>query len=341
MRINYKHLTIMTLSITVVWPFSSHAAKQRMVCPSDGKRPMFNIICPGGDEPIPIEEYENSRPPPNDTPTSTQTDTGSDKHNCSRMPKSHTTPSQSFEPEMVSIPAGCFQMGSSESESGRSSNESPQHRVCVKAFQMGKYEVTNAQFRNFRSNHNSGEYKGHSLNDDKQPVVNVTWNDAVAYAEWLSQQTGKNYRLPSEAEWEYAARAGTTTVRYWGDSPDQACAYANVTDKTAKSKFGWDWNFNCDDNYVVSAPVGQYQPNDFGLYDMLGNVWEWNQDKWHDSYSGTPTDGSACESGNANSHVLRGCSWYREPDICRSAVRFNFNDSLNDLGFRIAVSSSF
>jgi formylglycine-generating enzyme required for sulfatase activity len=232
---------------------------------------------------------------------------------------------------MVNIPAGSFNMGSPSNETGRSSDEGPVHRVHVEAFQMGKYEVTNAQFRRFRPEHNSGDYAGHSLNGDNQPVVNVSWADAVAYTQWLAKKTGKPYRLPTEAEWEYAARAGTTTRYYWGDDIDPAkLNFSDKNDPTGPARK------DLDDGYAVSAPVGSYSPNPWGLYDMLGNVWEWNQDKWHGNYNGAPTDGSAWESGGNEHRLLRGCSWDSKPDNCRTANRSDDAVPNDYNGFRVA-----
>jgi len=123
--------------------------------------------------------------------------------------------------EFVFIKGGCFEMGDSVGDGD--ANERPVHTVCVSDYSIAKFEVTNEQFRKFRPQHNSGTYEGLSLNGDKQPVVNVSWYDAVAFAKWLSEKTGKIYRLPTEAEWEYAARAGTKTSRFWGNNPDEAC----------------------------------------------------------------------------------------------------------------------
>ena len=138
--------------------------------------------------------------------------------------------------EFVWIPKGCYMMGSPASESGRSGDEQ-QHQVCVEGYWLAKYEVTNSQYRMFKPSHDSGQYEGNSLNGDSQPVVMVDWNDATVFAEWLSQKTGKTFKLPTEAEWEYAARAGTTTARYWGDDDSQLCRHANITDRTAVASF--------------------------------------------------------------------------------------------------------
>jgi formylglycine-generating enzyme required for sulfatase activity len=127
-------------------------------------------------------------------------------------------------------------------------------------------------------------------------VVCVNWNDAQAYAKWLSEKTGQGYRLPSEAEWEYAARAGSTTARYFAD--DTICEFANVRDRSAKQIYSAGQFFDCDDGFVHTAPVGTFPPNGFGLYDVLGNVWQWVEDCWTPSYAGAPADGSASWSTN-------------------------------------------
>ena len=225
--------------------------------------------------------------------------------------------------EFVFVPGGCFQMGSPKSEDGRYDDEGPQHKVCLDGFWMGKYEVTNAQYRRFKPDHKNYEYEGKSLNGDDQPVVMVSWNDAHAFTAWMAKQGRGEFRLPTEAEWEYAARAGTTTARYWGDNPDDACNYANVGDQTAK-KIWTNWTIHdCNDDYAVTAPVGQFEPNAFGLYDMLGNVWEWCQDTYYENYNGAPTDGSAWGSlGDKKANMLlRGGSWLNEPYDVRSANR--------------------
>lgn len=185
-------------------------------------------------------------------------------------------------PEMVAIPAGSFQMGSNDGDS----DEKPVHQVSVNGFVMSKTEITNRQFRQFRPGHDSGNYEGQSLNGDDQPVVNVSWDDARAYVQWLAGKTGQAYRLPSEAEWEYANRAGTTSKWIWGNDENGSCQDANIADQTAKARKS-DWTTsNCTDGHFVTAPVGSFRANGFGLYDMTGNVWEWVEDCYHDSYSG-------------------------------------------------------
>jgi len=250
--------------------------------------------------------------------------------------------------EFVRIPGGCFQMGSPESEEGRYSDEGPVHEVCLDGFYMGKYEVTNAQYRRWKRNHDSGEFKGYSLNSDSQPVVSVSWEDAQAFVEWLTQQHDGKYtfRLPSEAEWEYAARAGTTTSRFWGDNPDDACRYANVYDQTSKKAFDFDWTaHDCNDGYAVTAPVGAFRPNAFGLYDMLGNVYEWTEDLYVDDIYArrsdeAPVSNPISQSGGSN-RVLRGGGWGGDPRGVRCALRGGRtpSDRFGLIGFRVVVSS--
>jgi formylglycine-generating enzyme required for sulfatase activity len=174
---------------------------------------------------------------------------------------------------------------------------------------------------------------------DNHPVVCVSWNDATAYVKWLSQQTGKQYRLPSEAEWEYAARAGTEISRYWGNDLDDACRYANVADKTAKKKFsGWSIH-NCTDGYVYTAPVGSFKSNAFGLYDTVGNVWEWTCSEYEKSYKGKEKHClSKISTNNDREFVLRGGSWLDYSMRTRSAFRFwDFQTSHdNSVGVRLA-----
>jgi formylglycine-generating enzyme required for sulfatase activity len=238
--------------------------------------------------------------------------------------------------EFVWIPKGCDDIGSPKTEEGRGDDEH-QHRVCVEGFWLGMHEVTNTQFRRFRSDHDSGEYQGHSLNGDHQPVVNVDWHAATAFAAWLSQKTGERLRLPTEAEWEYAARAGTETARYWGDSPDQACVYANVYDRTAESVLGPGYPHHaCEDSYAVSAPVGRLRPNLFGLYDTLGNVWEWTCSDYDAAYGGAEKE--CASKGSDARRLVRGGAWHSKPRYVRSADRFRNTPHYHNtnVGFRLA-----
>ncbi|MBW4654135.1 MAG: SUMF1/EgtB/PvdO family nonheme iron enzyme [Kaiparowitsia implicata GSE-PSE-MK54-09C] len=239
--------------------------------------------------------------------------------------------------DLVMVPGGSFMMGSPDSEVG-DSDEKPQHEVKVPSFLMGKYAVTQAQWKAVAAlpqvardlEADPSHFKG-----PNRPVEQVSWGDAVEFCERLSQRTGKLYRLPSEAEWEYACRAGTTTPFHFGE--------------TITTDLG---NYNGNDTYgngpkgtyrEQTTDVGTFSANAFGLYDMHGNVWEWCLDHWYDNYSGAPTDGSAWLSSNEDSRrLLRGGSWYNYPWSCRSAYRFrNARDSrLDNLGFRVVCGSS-
>jgi len=266
-------------------------------------------------------------------------------------------------PEMVVVPAGSFQMGSPASETERYPGEAPVHKVTIaREFALGKTHITKGQFAQFvkatgydaggkcytfeqgqyaERNDRSWRNPGFAQNDN-HPAVCLNWNDAKAYADWLAKMTGRGYRLPSEAEWEYAARAGTTTARYWGDSPELACAYANVMDRAAKENLpgiGWAVH-DCSDGFAYTAPVASFKPNAFGLYDMIGNAWEWTEDCWNESYHGAPADGSAWTRGECLKRVLRGGSWYYTPRYARSATRYRFMSTFRNYiyGFRIASS---
>ena len=173
----------------------------------------------------------------------------------------------------------------------------------------------------------------------RRPVINVSWEDAQEYVRWLSRETGEDYRLLSEAEWEYVARAGTTTARYWGESEVGQCRYGNGYDQSAHLKHNLLWDpVACTDGYSDTAPVGFFRPNAFGLHDVLGNIYEWTQDCWHGRYLGAPADGSAWQSGDCSDRVLRGGSWKFHPRILRSALRGSdpAGDHYNSYGFRVA-----
>ncbi len=215
--------------------------------------------------------------------------------------------------EFVSIPAGEFDMGSPSNEAGRFDNEGPVHHVKIsKAFYLGKYEITQKQWR---------DVMGRSLNGDNLPVEFVSWNDVQNFIKKLNDKEGGNkYRLPTEAEWEYAARAGTTTRYSFGDDESKLGDYA-----------WYDSNSN-----LKQHDVGQKKPNPWGLYDMEGNVREWVQDKYHGNYSNAPTDGSSWESGDGSLRVARGCSYLPGTGFCRSAFRTGFGlDGNMGLGFRL------
>jgi formylglycine-generating enzyme required for sulfatase activity len=241
--------------------------------------------------------------------------------------------------EFVHIKGGCYQMGSPRFEEGRDDDEQ-QHEVCVDGFYMGKYEVSNKQFRRFHPSHDSNASKGRTLNKENQPAVYVSWEGASDYASWLSEKSGKDIRLPTEAEWEYAARGRTDSARYWGDSANSACAYANVHDKTSKQKNNFSWShFNCVDGHAVTSPAGSFLPNSYGLYDMLGNSLEWCSD-WYDKdfYSSSPRNNPQGASSGSN-RVVRGGAWGNGPAYVRSANRYWWDPTdrtdTNDLGFRL------
>ena len=247
-------------------------------------------------------------------------------------------------PEMVVVRAGSYEMGSPPGEKGRDDDEGPVHRVTIdKPFAVGVYEVTRGEWSRFVSStghstgdscrtYESGEWKERTgrgwsnpgfSQGDGHPIVCVSWEDARAYVEWLSGETGAEYRLLSESEWEYVARGGSTTSRYWGGSESGQCSHANGADRLAKRSYS-DWTVaSCDDGYVHTAPVGSFRANGFGLHDVSGNVWEWVEDCWHDSYRGAPSDGSARTSGgDCGKRVLRGGSWLSTPRLLRSAYRY-------------------
>ncbi len=175
---------------------------------------------------------------------------------------------------------------------------------------------------------------------ERDPVVCVDWNDAQAYAEWLSRKTGKAYRLLSESEWEYAARGGTSTARYWGEHEDEQCRYANGIDAAYK-KHNPSLKYPvapCNDGHVYTSPAGSFLPNEYGLYDMLGNVNEWVEDCWNDDYAAAPSDGSAWLQGDCSARMFRGGSWGDIPRYLRSAIRYAYTTGDRDdyIGFRVA-----
>jgi formylglycine-generating enzyme required for sulfatase activity len=228
-------------------------------------------------------------------------------------------------PVMVVIPPGKFVMGSSERELEHRASEDPQHEVEIaKSFAVSKFEVTFEQWDACVAA-SACVRAADAWGRGDMPVVNVSWSDVQQYVGWLSRLTGKEYRLLTEAEWEYAARAGAMTRYFWGDDPRGD-------------------NANCDGcgsrwDRQQTAPVGSLKPNAFGLYDMLGNVWEWVEDSWHENYNGAPTDNSAwLRGGDPNYRVIRGGSWRNESELVRTAIRRsrNINVRFDTLGFRIA-----
>jgi formylglycine-generating enzyme required for sulfatase activity len=227
-------------------------------------------------------------------------------------------------PEMVVVPGGRYQMGSNED-----SDEKPVHSVNVKGFALGKTEVTQGQWKAVMGSNPS--YLGNC--GDNCPVENVSWNDAQAYIAKLNARSGKQYRLPSEAEWEYAARAGSRGKYWWGETASHE--YANYGKDECCGGLAQG-----RDKWENTAPVAQFPANAFGLYDMHGNVFEWVQDYFHDNYNGAPTDGSAWETGGEQKdRVLRGGSWNYFPAILRSAYRSRGTPDFRNFGsggFRLA-----
>jgi formylglycine-generating enzyme len=231
----------------------------------------------------------------------------------------------------------------------------PQHRVTIAhAFAAGVYDVTVGEYSQFVAatgvgTNSCATYDGAwrvnpsvtwrnaiESQTPSHPVSCVSWHDAKDYAAWLSHATHQTYRLPSASEWEYAARAGSAAPVPWS-TPAEACSYANVADQTAARHYqGWKV-LPCADEFVQSAPVGSFKANAFGLYDMLGNVFQWTEDCWTDNYQGAPIDGSAQSAGDCTQHESRGGSWFTQPDFVRSSYRnrFDGNYRSTSVGFRL------
>ena len=275
-------------------------------------------------------------------------------------------------PELVAVPAGTFRMGCLSVGDSCPDSQGPVREVHVGSFALGKYEVTRAEFAAFVSvtGHDAQGcrvyiWKQRAFARDRwqwetrdraswrapgwrqrynEPVVCVNWEDASAYVQWLSEVTGEQYRLPTEAEWEYAARAGTTTDFYWGDGTAH-CTYSNAADRTAEQTFQRQevrWSFsNCADGVARTALVGAFEANAFGLHDTAGNVWEWVDDCWHDNYAGAPRDGSARTSrGECGQRITRGGGWINAPHMHSSARRARVDAGSRGIhrGFRVARS---
>lgn len=252
-------------------------------------------------------------------------------------------------PEMIVIPSGTFLMGSPESEWGHTDNESPLHRVTFsQPFALGRYVVTFEEYDRyweairkksswlgrFLTKSEDGKPKDAGWGRGKRPVIYVSWKDAQAYCAWLSNETGKKYRLPSESEWEYGCRVGTGTAFWWGN---------HLTQKQANydAHYGYG-GVEAQKGELIgkTLPVDEFVPNPWGLYQMNGNVFEWCQDKWHDDYTDAPTDGSAWETGTTELRIVRGGSWYNLPEWVRSGYRSKHDlmTSRTDLSFRLAQS---
>jgi len=282
------------------------------------------------------------------------------------------TPNTSFKdcetcPEMVTVPSGKAWIGAEQYEANRKRGDDDLREVSIDyTLAIGKFEITRAQYREFMKN--SGhvmltngcntwgrnrilgyvfEHKWDSPGypqSESHPVVCVSYDDAAAYADWLSDKTGKPYRIPSSSEFEYATRAGTRGPWFWGTRGQDACEYANVADGLIRRN--WDHNppFHCEDKYEYTAPVGSFEPNPWGLHDMLGNVWEWTEDCLHrENPEKAPLDGSAWtteDGGECDRRIPRGGSWVSGTDWVRAAARsYDLSEYHSQLlGFRVALT---
>jgi len=247
---------------------------------------------------------------------------------------------------MTVIPAGRFMMGSAPAEAGRTAQEGPRHAVVIPhAFAVSTFDISRAEFEAFasqakfsvpgarcgwRAPRAGGELFEQGPTD---PVVCVSWNDAQAYLAWLSDKTGKHYRLLSESEWEYAARAGTTTARPWGEAPSRSRANTGADECCAPFASGRD-------RWLHTSPAGSFPSNPFGLSDMLGNVWQWVQDCASDGYANAPANGEARSADPCDLRVVRGGSWFHPSDMARSASRAadRADFRVGDIGFRVAAT---
>lgn len=263
-------------------------------------------------------------------------------------------------PRMVVVPTGAFTIGSPDDEPGRGKDEGPQRRIVLsRPIAASAYEVTLAEYDAFlrdtghpvsggcltdRNKLGDWQYDaatnlrdpGFSQTPD-HPVACVSWNDAQAYVRWLNARTGGGYRLPSEAEWEFLARAGSATAYPWGDDVNGGCVHANLTDAAFTRKYGRYQVATCDDGALNTSPAGSYRPNPFGLYDIVGNLGEWVEDCATQSYDSLPADGAPDRSGDCSRHVMRGGSWGTLPKDSRSAnrVRYPAEHTDDSVGIRL------
>ncbi|CAH0238351.1 formylglycine-generating enzyme family protein [Roseomonas sp. CECT 9278] len=279
-------------------------------------------------------------------------------------------------PLMVAIPPGAFTMGADVAEEARENlapdlrgRSAPPTRITLsRGFAIGKFPITRAEFLAFAQSTNrvpglscwglapqpdgSGRWQERQRltwaspgfgQTPQDPAVCVSWADAAAYGEWLSRRTGRRYRLPSEAEWEFAARAGTTGPRYWTAEAAETCAHANVRDHSVADFYRAPRDasfFPCSDGVVHTARVGAFPANPFGLHDMLGNVWQWTQDCWNPTLQGQPRTGAARETGDCLTRTARGGSWSNDPRFLRVAYRSSGAATVrsSNTGFRLVRS---
>lgn len=243
-------------------------------------------------------------------------------------------------PAMVVLPVGQYGMGSPPLHQGRPYAEGELRRVVVaEPFAIGKYEVTFDEWQACVGDKRCEVLKDEGWGRGRRPVINVSWEQAVAYTKWLSRKTGKKYRLPTEAEWEYGARAGVDRGRFFDLAAEKTCEYANLYDLTGKAATDYEWeHVPCKDGFAVTAPVGSFKPNAFGLFDMLGNVWEWTEDCMSAKWRGMRNDTSALMEGDCSQRAFRGGSWLSFPPYyIYFSDRYKFLGARHsDLGFRVA-----
>lgn len=243
-------------------------------------------------------------------------------------------------PEMVVIPAGSFAMGSPENEPGRDDDEGPVHTVRIaRAFALGRFELTFDEWDACVQAKACDALADEGWGRGRRPAINMSFNQAEAYIAWLAKSTGKPYRLASEAEWEYAARAGSSAATPWGGDAAAACRFANIYERDSEARYQFQWKpLPCADGQVDTGPVGSYAANAFGLHDMIGNVFEWTADCYLPGYAATPTDGSPNTAGPCFKRMARGGSWNIFPQWLRFAYRYGIEPvkGSNNVGLRVA-----
>lgn len=241
----------------------------------------------------------------------------------------------------IQVPAGCFEMGSAAGDP----DEKPVHRICLDGFWIGKYEVANRQYRKFDPTHAPEKYKGRGLNGNRQPAVYVQWPQARDFTLWLTKQNGKPYRfsLPTEAQWEYACRAGRPVSEFTDDDPDRICRHGNVYDRTGHKAFKFDWpHFSCNDGRAVTTAAGRFKPNPWGLHDMIGNVWEWCADTYTpDNYKRHRPRNPLIGGNTGMSRVVRGGGWSDEPKKVSATHRDGYwtGHQWPWVGFRVVMTT--
>ncbi len=242
-------------------------------------------------------------------------------------------------PEMVVIPAGTFEMRTAPWGPGYPHNEGYFYPVTFPGpYAIGKYEITFAEWDECASEGRCEALDDSEWGRGRRPAMNLSWGQAVEFTKWLSGKTGHIYRLPTNSEWEYAARAGRGMNRFFDIPPPEVCKHGNVYDQTAHKEFEFEWQpMPCSDGQAVTAPVGQYLPNAFGLYDVIGNVFEWTEDCASPNWRGAPGNGAPWVEGDCSLRGYRGASWItNEPYYLVESSRFKFLGAReNDLGFRV------